>query len=104
MRAALSIFTLIAIGGCGAEPSASAKALAKRLAVEGGASSHDGSRERYIACGTEALSGVRVSDINRALAAPDATSIWATLGDAALDHYVKLCREADLKAGLRPRK
>lgn len=104
MRSVLMILAFHVIAGCAPEPSASVTALADRLAVEGGASSQDGSREHYVACGTEALSAIPATNISRALTAPDVPSIWATLGDAALDRYVKVCRGADLKAGLQPRK
>jgi hypothetical protein len=103
MKTAALVLALGLFAGCTPAPSASVIALANRLAGEGGTSPQDGDRERYVACGTEALSGVPADDISQALKAPDAPSRWAILGDAALDRYVQVCRAADLKAGLRPK-
>ena len=75
------------------------RALAVRLANEGGDGLSQEYRQRYIACGEKALSGEPSELVRGALAAPDAPARWAILGSDALDRYIKMCREVDLKRG-----
>lgn len=88
----LLIFSMTA---CGSNDRA-VTALATRLANEGGNGLSQDYRNGYIACGVKALSQIPPEEIDAALRAPDAPTIWKILGGDALDDYVRVCRDADL--------
>jgi hypothetical protein len=100
----MRLFYLISIAvlttSCGAEPSPAVHALAVRLIEEGGGSGLPQEYlNGYLDCGVRALSTLPDDKIEAALEAPDGPAIWEILGSKALDDYVKVCRELDIKRG-----
>lgn len=93
---ALLVFSVTA---CSAN-NATAVAVARKLADEGGRELTQLERDGYTECGARALSWVPHAQLVAALQAANGPARWAILGSDALDNYVKICREFDLKRAL----
>ena len=102
MKNRLIILLALSLAGCASDDRAVTE-LATRLANDGGNQLSQDYRNGYIACGVRALSHLPREKIDAALKATDAQSIWTLLGSDALDSYVRVCRETDLKRGPPPK-
>jgi hypothetical protein len=52
-------------------------------------------RSLYIKCGKQALSSIPTTKLRQALAVDNVPSMWAILGQPAMDRYLKACRAAE---------